>query len=220
MAGNEGLMLNIGPAVLPDFLSMAHLYAVLCWPPTLDLAKYEAGVLAIASGALDRALQDEPGRREEFTGTYPEMMAVTPVQRRAVRKGMRIRLRHRMAASRMALGFLEEGLTGLPAKLPRSMTKHTLAALSGLVREDAGIEEPANVAKIWRDAQPVIHLATAFQIILRETFPEVTEARPDMQDADFHRRVIVQASVHDPLVRADRRFGRRRNALIVVRWNE
>lgn len=113
------LVLEVGPAPMPDFVSTAHLYAALCWPPSVELAAYRLGARAIGSGTLFSTLHDEPGRRQEFIDAFPEMMVVTAAQRRAVWKAMKIRLRHRMAASRMALGFLEERFTGRPAKLPR-----------------------------------------------------------------------------------------------------
>ena len=46
------LVLEVGPAPMPDFVSTAHLYAALCWPPSVELAAYRLGPRAIGSGTL------------------------------------------------------------------------------------------------------------------------------------------------------------------------
>jgi hypothetical protein len=72
------------------------------------------------------------------------------------------RLRDRMVAARMAYPFLREVDTGEAPELPPSVKRLSINAMSELVLEDAGYNEPENVeTRIWRPSRPVIHLASA-----------------------------------------------------------
>jgi hypothetical protein len=66
------------------------------------------------------------------------------------------RVRDRMVAGRMAIGFLQEAMTGeVPVCLKR------------LSIYDAEYTEPENVeTRIWRPSLPVIHLASALQLMV------------------------------------------------------
>jgi hypothetical protein len=72
------------------------------------------------------------------------------------------RLRDRMIAARMAYPFLKGAENGEVPKLPTSVKRLSINAMSELVLEDAGYSEPENVeTRIWRPSRPVIHLASA-----------------------------------------------------------
>ena len=74
------------------------------------------------------------------------------------------RMRDRMIAGRMGIGFLKEAVTG---RVPEGLKRLSINELAELVRDDAGYSEPENVeARIWRPSLPVIHLATALQVLL------------------------------------------------------
>jgi hypothetical protein len=73
-------------------------------------------------------------------------------------------MRDRMIAGRMGIGFLKEAVTG---RVPEGLKRLSINELAELVRDDAGYSEPENVeARIWRPSLPVIHLATALQVLL------------------------------------------------------
>ena len=81
----------------------------------------------------------------------------------------RRRLRNRMAAARMAVGFLQRPLMAKPPPLPKGMTRLSLNQLAQLVLEDAGQQEPKNVvSRIWKPSLPVIHLAVAISVAANE----------------------------------------------------
>jgi hypothetical protein len=72
------------------------------------------------------------------------------------------RLRDRMIAARIAYPFLKEAENGEVPKLPSSVKRLSINAMSELVLKDAGYSEPENVeTRIWRPSRPVIHLASA-----------------------------------------------------------
>jgi hypothetical protein len=74
------------------------------------------------------------------------------------------RLRDRMVAGRMAIGFLKEAVTG---QIPAGIRRLSINEMAQLVLEDAGYTEPENVeSRIWRPSLPVIHLASALQLLL------------------------------------------------------
>jgi hypothetical protein len=78
-----------------------------------------------------------------------------------------LRLHERMVAARMASPFLIEAQTGEVPKLPSSVKRLSINAMSELVLDDAGYSDPENVeTRIWRPSRPVIHLASAIQSYL------------------------------------------------------
>ena len=81
------------------------------------------------------------------------------------------RMRDRMIAGRMGIGFLKEAVTG---RVPEGLKRLSINELAELVRDDAGYSEPENVeARIWRPSLPVIHFATALQVLLHLRDPQI-----------------------------------------------
>ena len=77
------------------------------------------------------------------------------------------RLRDRMAAGRMAMGFLKEAVTGRTPELPAGISRVSINQMARLVVDDVGQASAANIpTRVWRPSLPVIHLATAFQAYL------------------------------------------------------
>jgi hypothetical protein len=76
------------------------------------------------------------------------------------------RFRDRMIAARMAIGFLKE------AVLPAAINRVSVNQMARLVLDDAGYTDPENVeSRIWRPSLPVIHIATAIQLMLQLAEP-------------------------------------------------
>jgi hypothetical protein len=79
-------------------------------------------------------------------------------------KTLERRMRDRIIAGRMGIGFLKESVTG---QVPEGLKRLSINELAELVLDDAGYSEPENVeARIWRPSLPVIHLATALRLLL------------------------------------------------------
>ena len=82
------------------------------------------------------------------------------------------RFRDRMIAARMAIGFLKEAVSGEVPKLPAGINRVSVNQMARLVLDDAGYTDPEDVeTRIWRPSLPVIHLATAIQLILHLAEP-------------------------------------------------
>jgi hypothetical protein len=116
------------------------------------------------------------------------------------------RLRDRMAAARMAIGFLKDALNGQVPRLPAGVKRLSINQMAQLVLDDTGYTEPENVeTRIWRPSLPVIHLASAIQVLLQIAEPrtgplgleafllnrEVIELV--IRTAEYHESVIAQS---------------------------
>jgi hypothetical protein len=123
-----------------------------------------------------------------------------------------------MIASRMSLGFLEEGLTKRAAKLPAGMKRHTLNELAKLVRAQSHMNDPEMVERrIWRASRYVISLAAAFQVCGRAFDPKAPGFGYPIHDEALHAWIIERAAIHEEIVLNDRRFGVKPEELVRVR---
>jgi hypothetical protein len=119
---------------------------------------------------------------------------------------LRRRLRDRMIAARMAIGFLKEAITGELPKRPAGINRVSVKEMAMLVLGDAGYSESKNVeTRIWRPSLPVIHLVTAIQLLLHLAEPTTGRLRLEallldrgiielmVRTAEYHRSVIMQS---------------------------
>ena len=115
------------------------------------------------------------------------------------------RLRDRMIAARMAIGFLKEAVTGEVPNLP-GLERMSINQMALLVLDDTGFTEPETVeSRIWRPSLPVIHLATAIQLMLQLAEPYASPLGLEsllldrgiielvVRTAEYHRSVIAQS---------------------------
>ena len=119
------------------------------------------------------------------------------------------RLRHRMIAGRMAIGFLKEALTG---EVPKGIRRLSVNQMARLVLADADYTDPENVeSRIRRPSLPVIHIATAIQVMLQIAEPETGPLGLELlllvprvielviRTAEYHELVIAQSRLQiDP----------------------
>jgi hypothetical protein len=116
------------------------------------------------------------------------------------------RLRDRMAAGRMAIGFLKEVATGHEPELPAGIERLSVNQMANLVLEDTANIEVENVkTRVWRPSLPVIHLASATQLFLQFLEPERKQLpletlllnRPVIEyivrTAELHEKMIVKS---------------------------
>jgi hypothetical protein len=115
-------------------------------------------------------------------------------------------LRDRLAAGRMALGFLKEVATDRTPALPAGIKRLSVNQMATLVLEDTANIEVANVkARVWRPSLPVIHLASATQLLLHRLEPErkrlplelLLISRPIIEyivrTAETHEKMVVES---------------------------
>ena len=113
------------------------------------------------------------------------------------------RMRDRVIAGRMGIGFLKEAVTG---QVPEALKRLSINELAELVCDDCGYSEPQNVeTRIWRPSLPVIHLATALQLFLHLGDPEFGPIGYEtlllgravielvIRTAEYHRDLFIQS---------------------------
>jgi hypothetical protein len=133
------------------------------------------------------------------------------------------RLRDRMAAARMAIGFLKEALTGEVPKLPAGVERLSINQMAQLVLDDTGHSDPENVeTRIWRPSLPVIHLCSAIQVMLQlgepETGPLGLEAL--LLSREVIECVVRAAECHEAVIARSRRLRIAPQTLIKFRLTE
>jgi hypothetical protein len=118
------------------------------------------------------------------------------------------RLRDRMAAGRMALGFLKkEEATRQMIELPAGLSRVSINQMARLVIEDTGQTDPENVeTRIWRPSLPAIHIASAVRVFLQLTEPIIGKLTLEtfllsreaiecvVRAAEYHASVIAQSA--------------------------
>jgi hypothetical protein len=196
----------------------ARLFAILAFPGPHEEKEYEAAAEAYCADLLHKAVGENPEDADYWSAVYPRYFAITDRDcRRRLRTSER-RLRDRMLASRMALGFFQEGHSGKPVRLPESMKRHSLNELARLVQGQSTESDPENLEKrAWRQSLPVVHLAAAMQVAARAMAPDKLAVPYDLSNEALHEQVIALAQVHEEIVLSDPRFGKNRANIIRIR---
>jgi hypothetical protein len=122
----------------------------------------------------------------------------------------------------MRINFLKEAEAGEPVKLPPSLNRLSINAMSELVLDDAKYTEPENVeTRIWRPSRPVIHLASAVHGYLHLGLEnEALGLGPLITRREVIEYVIRSAEHCESLVMKCRRLGVDRKRLIKFRLTE
>jgi hypothetical protein len=195
---------------LSDFEVGAQLVALLAFPAEAEADKRQRAAEAMSALAVWGHIQSYPEYEHisrRLHGPYLEI-EVREIRRRL--RTLRRRLRDRMVAARMAVGFVYEAMTGSPAPLPAGVAKHTLTELSHYVLRQSGQADAERVIKrTWPETKPVIGLAMAFLACARQCFPdgEISVALYPLWDSELHATIIAMTRDHEEYVLADRRFG-------------
>ena len=214
------LVIQLDPADMDDFEIGAWLMAILAFPGADEVDLRQAAAEALCAGCVRATIAADPDTAEHCRETYPLYTSITQGEENRRLRTLKKRLRKRMVAARMSLGFIEEGITGEPARLPEGMTGLNLDALSRLVQPETYESDPQNLEnRVWRSSLPVIHLAAAMQWMLRYLNPGTDEANIGypLEDDDKHAFVIELAERYEPLLLADRRTGVTAEKMIRVR---
>jgi hypothetical protein len=150
----------------------AALIALLAYPGPMEEEQREAAHAALCNHALRVKCEREPD-----WGRSPQSIKPLYALRRPVNRDLqklRRRLRDRMVAGRMAIGFLQEAVAGRVPELPSGIPRVSINQMARLVMSDAGQTDPGNVeTRMWRPSRPVIHIASAFQVFLQLAEPEL-----------------------------------------------
>jgi hypothetical protein len=215
---DESRVIVLDPNRLRVFETGARLFAILAFPNLQEKKQYEAAAEALCSEALSATIAEDPTNADFWRDEYPQYVAINGHERARRLRTFHRPLRDRMLASRMALGFFQEGHSGQPAKLPTSMKRHSLNELAKLVQEQSMESDPENLEKrTWRQSLPVIHLAAAIQVAAHAMASDEVGLFYDINNDALHSEVISLAQVHEKIVLSDPRFGRNRANIIRIR---
>lgn len=119
-------------------------------------------------------------------------------------KNLDRRLRDRLVAARMAIGFLQKAETGKTPALPPEVKRLSLNEISEHVRKDANQSEATNVqTRIWRPSRPVIHLAAALAVNMN-LVEQVHKKESSFGDIIFSREtiewIVIEAEKYEHLL--------------------
>lgn len=192
MSGYLKLPKGIAAAVMGAFLSpsIVGLHLIQIYGLNFKINEvYECGAILLALLAYPSDTADDKKRADlhaslctlalrdifpENTADWLQPQHMKPIY--AFRKPEQInkdlktfdrRLRDRMIAGRMVIGFLQEVELGTLPKLPEGVKRLSINEMARLVLDDVGQSDAGNVkTRIWRESLPVIHLAAAMAVTM------------------------------------------------------
>lgn len=218
--------LNIGPALLPDFISSAFFYCILAWPTLEENGEFQRVAEERIAGQLRTWLRAQPDRIEQLRSdwshcNWDRYLDLASTKRRVSEGRLKSRLEQRMVAARIAIGVLHDALPDVQVKLPEGWTHVSVDRMCALVAEQLKIKDPENLEKlVWRPSLPIIHVAIAAQLELTDKFPGETLSNIALTDAGFVREVVVRAETYEPILARHPLFAPTEDVRAEVRWFE
>jgi hypothetical protein len=203
----------------------AKLVAILAFPGHQEVDARERAFEALCADVVRITCKTDREHRAWWSTRFPLYAAIDAAECRRRLRTLNRRLRHRMKAGQMALGFFDEALRRMlasiaeahsdlkaqigdvgarPTPLPDGVERHSLNALIRYhfpQSNDDGWHNQEH--RIWRESLPVIHLAAALHVLGRQLRPEAATFAYDLHDLDLHRRVLALAAVHEESVRCE-----------------
>jgi hypothetical protein len=197
----------------------AGLLALLAYPGEAEIDQRVAAAQALCAIKVQVTMNTFPEEERALRYCFPlyATMELAEIRRRL--RTFRNRCRARMLASWMALYFFERAFTDTPQALPPGIKKPSINAFSLLVLPQTHISEPEMVERrIWRTSFPVIHLATALQVLGRAIGRDLDAFGYPLEDGGLHQRVIGFANMHAAVVRGDPSFGKYPDRLVELSY--
>jgi len=169
-------------------------------------------------------------RADEAIGTlsHTKFRVYGAIDEPEIRRRLRTlprRLRDRMKAAQMAMGYFDEALRHMfasireaypdlgteigdlelrPTPLPDGVGRHSLNALIQYHYPHSNEEGQHNrEQRIWRSSLRVIHVAAALYVLGRRLEPGPDGFAYNLGDLDLHRRVLTLAEVHETAARLE-----------------
>ena len=220
------VQLNVGPALLPDFMTGAMIHCILAWPTSDNASNFHRVSSELMAEIVRITLKCDPGaievcRRQYAQQDWDKIIGLAKSKSRIAVGHLRKRLNQRMAAAKIGLGLAHQEIFAKPALLPAGITALSIDQLCTLVRSDTTIAESENIEKfVWRASLPVIHLAIAVQMLLAGRFGDRAKLGVDLQDIEFYREAVNLAYFLEPMVGAHPKFNIEADTLTRIRWYE
>jgi hypothetical protein len=203
----------------------AKLVAILAFPGHQEIDARERAFEALCADVVRITCKTDRKHRAWWSARFPAYAAIDAAESRRRLRTLRRRLRDRMKAGQMALGFFDEALRRMfasiaeahsdlkaqigdvaarPTPLPDGVARHSLNALIRYQFPQSNDDGWHNQEhRIWRPSLPVIHLAAAVHVLGRHFRPEAEAFAYNLDDLDLHRRVVALATVHEEAVRSE-----------------
>jgi hypothetical protein len=198
----------------------SRLWAIVAHPELNDdgdLAHVAEGIAALT---IRESIKTDPENAPAWQEAYGRFLTIPEREAKRRTRTLHRRMRDRMVAARMSLGFFREGVSKESAPLPPSMKRLSLNELSRLVQPQTGQSEPENVEhRVWRMSRPVIHIAAAMQIAARMSFPDKAAGEYAIDNQELHRAIVEFSEFYERYVQSDDRFGIRPDQIVRVRLN-
>jgi hypothetical protein len=232
MASLPPAHLNIGPALLPDFVTSAMFYCILAWPTLNEAAEFHRVAEEKIAGEVRVWLRAQPQRIEQLRRNWPQCdwdryLELATMKQRVSEGRLKSRLKHRMIAARMAIGVLHNKLPDVRVELPDDWTDVSIDRMAALALDDLKvngerkIKDPENLEKlVWRPSLPIIHVAIAAQLELTDKFPGEPLTNIALTDAGFVREIVLRAETYEPILAQHPLFAPTDDLRTQVRWFE
>lgn len=165
---NHSRYLTIDFASLEPYECGARLIAILAQPDKLDDDEAMGRLFASLCHLVLRARLET----DDLWARTPQLIKPLYAMRREkdVDRDLRTfkrRLRDRLIAARMAIGFLQEVTAERPFVLPKGIKRLSLNEMAELVSDDLDGAEQNNIeTRIWRPSLPVVHIAAAMAVLM------------------------------------------------------
>ena len=216
-------VLNIGPGVLPDFVSGASLTAILAYPKLDDAIGFHKVRDGLCGGVVRMTLRSEPEQIALAEQNWPQVNWSTlrelAQKRRPAVGHLGTRLRHRMAAGRAGIAKAYRQIYGVAPKLPAGITSTTITQLCEMIASDVEVADADDIERqVVRPSLPILHIAMACQIVMFHMQLEASEYQFDIQDADFFQAVVGVGTVLENVVHDHPSIPMTRDRMTLVRW--
>lgn len=219
------IVLNLGPALLPDFATGAMFHAILAWPGNDEIGGFHRISEELMAGTVRMTISENAAFVAEVKAQWPQL-AWRVIETRAQKARSSLgylekRLKQRMAAARAGIGKTHERIFSIPAKLPPGMTALSIDQLCNLIRGDVSIDDPENIEKhVWRKSLPILHVAMATQLLLAGKYGDRAKMGCDLQDIDFYRAAVNLAQLFEQVVHDHPDIPMTRDQMTLIRWFE
>jgi len=197
----------------------AALIAILAFPESHEIDARQQAFEALCADIVRATCKAEPEKAAWWRDRFPIYASIDARESRRRLKTLRRRLRDRMKAAQMALGYFDEAVRHMfssigeaypelkpeigdvelrPTPLPDGLARHSLNALMEYHFPHCGHEGRHNREhRMWHSSLPVIHLAVALHVLSRQFQTEAETFSYQLDDLGLHRRVMALAEVHE-----------------------
>jgi len=209
----------LDPDNQPPFELGAKLISLLAFPNAREVDLRRRAFEALCAQVVQEACRADPENSASWRARFPVYAAIDKAEIRRRLRTLKRRLRDRMKAAQMALGYFDEAIRGYlasigeaypdlkseignvevrPTPLPAGVARHSLNALARHHHTHGNEEGPHNLEeRVWRASLPVIHLAVAMHVLGQHLNIGPDGFAYRLDDLGLHRNVLQLAQMHE-----------------------